>query len=555
MTSISNFADYDSSSQVFEATAAWQRPTSMTLKSADGAEEIRASVVTAGFFSVLGVEPALGRTFGAEERAPGGSRTVVLSHGLWHRRFGASAEALEATLVLDGSPYTIIGVAPRDFESPAGESEIFVPMEFTPNAIDRGQNYLSAIARLKPAIRIEEAQAEMELVGARLEREYPATNDGVRPRLVRLSDQVLGPVRPVLLALFGGVLFLLAVACANVSNLQLARIVARERENAIRLSLGASRVRVFVSTLFESFGIWSGGAAGAFLGILFGSPLLSALIDDRLPRPLPGTADARTLGFTALVAAATALVFGVPTALYACRAPLESALRAARAPLTEDPDGSPPPSSAGGRADRSRVCTPGRKRTPGEKPGLFESRPPRLRRREGRRRSHRPRRRVCRAGSSNSLRRGASRAVPGAAFGHLRGRFDRHADECLRNRFRRALPRCRTNRSPSAPRHRRRAFVPPHPSTFGHSPHPSSSAAISRRTTAPTRHGWSSSIARSPEGSDAKRAPSGRAFDSSGRTGRPMRSWASSRIHARTGRRTIRSRSFSSPMPRTPISS
>jgi putative ABC transport system permease protein len=339
MTSFSNFADYGASSRVFESAAAWQRLTSMTLRSAEGAEEIRASVVTSSFFTVLGVEPALGRTFGVEESVPGGSRAVVLSHGLWQRRFGASRGALGTTLVLEGAPYAVVGVAPRDFESPAGESEIFVPMEFTPNAIDRGQNYLSAIARLKPTLSLEEAQAEMDLLGARLEREYPATNDGVRPRLVLLSDHVLGPVRPVLLALFGGVLFLLAVACANVSNLQLARIVARERENAIRLSLGASRLRVFFSTLLESLWIWAGGAAGALVAIVFTFPFLSLLVGERLPRALAGAADTGTLGFTALSAAVTALAFGIPTALYACRAPLESALRAARAPLTEDPAG------------------------------------------------------------------------------------------------------------------------------------------------------------------------------------------------------------------------
>ncbi|HJS74086.1 MAG TPA: ABC transporter permease, partial [Vicinamibacteria bacterium] len=339
MTSFSNFVDYGSSSQVFESTAAWQRPSSMTLKNADGAEEIRASIVTAGFFGVLGVEPALGRTFGVEESQSGRSLTVVLSHGFWRKRFGASPEALGSTLVLDGAPHAVIGIAPRDFESPAGESDLFVPMDFTPNAIDRGQNYLTAMGRLKPGISLEQAQREMERLGAALAREFPASNEGVTPQVVRFSDHVLGPVRPVLLAVSGGVLFLLAVACANVSNLQLARIVSREREIAIRLSLGASRPRVFVSTLLESIGIWSGGAAGALLAILFAFPLLSALVGERLPRALEATAGSGTLVFTALMAAGTALAFGIPVALYACRAPLERALRSARAPLTEDPAG------------------------------------------------------------------------------------------------------------------------------------------------------------------------------------------------------------------------
>jgi putative ABC transport system permease protein len=339
MTSVSNFVDYGASSRVFESTTAWQRPSSMTLEGADGAEEIQASVVTSSFFTTLGVEAVLGRTFGGEEERPGRSSSVVLSHGFWQRRFGASPRALRETLVLDGDPHEVIGVVPRDFESPAGDAEIFVPMAFTPNAIDRGQNYLTAIGRLRPAIALEEAQREMDLMGARLARSYPATNEGVAPRLVRLSDHVLGPVRPVLLALFGGVLFLLAVACANVSNLQLAGIVAREHEIAIRLSLGASRLRVFASTLLESVWIWVGGAVGALLAIPFGFPFLSSLVGERLPRALDGTPGTGTLLFTSSMAAATALAFGVPTALFASRAPLEKALRSSRAPLTEDPAG------------------------------------------------------------------------------------------------------------------------------------------------------------------------------------------------------------------------
>jgi len=339
MTSFSNFVDYAASGRVFDGMAAWQRPASMTWKSIEGAEEIAVSVVTASFLAVVGVEPVLGRAFLPEEGTPGNSSAVVVSHGLWQRRFGASVDALGSTLVLDGAPFTLVGVAPPDFESPAGESELFVPMAFTPNAIDRGQNYLSVIARLKPLVTLAEAQAEMEALGSALEREYPATNDGVRPRLVPLSDHVLGPVRPVLLALLGGVLFLLAVACANVSNLQLARIVSRESEIAIRLSLGASRLRVFTSTLLEGMWVWVGGAAAALAAIVYCFPALSSIVGGRLPRLLEARADGATLGFTVLAAAATALAFGTPTALFASRSPLERALRPGRGPETEDPAG------------------------------------------------------------------------------------------------------------------------------------------------------------------------------------------------------------------------
>ena len=338
MTSYSNFVDYAALNEVFEGTAAWQRPTSMTLKSTEGAEEIHASVVTSSFFAVVGVEPVLGRGFLPEEGVPGGPGAVVLSDGLWLRRFGASAEVLGSTVVLDGAPYAVVGVAPPEFESPAGESEIFVPMAFAPNAIDRGQNYLSVIGRLRPEVALEAAQSEMDRLGSTLEREYPATNDGVRPRLVPLSDHVLGPVRPVILTLFGGVLFLLAVACANVSNLHLARIVSREGEIAIRLSLGASRLRVFASTLLEAMWVWAGGAGAALVAIRVGFPFLSSLLGDRLPRVLEGRPDGATLAFTVVAAAATALAFGAPVAFYASRVTLQRS-RAGRGAETEDPAG------------------------------------------------------------------------------------------------------------------------------------------------------------------------------------------------------------------------
>ncbi len=211
-------------------------------------------------------------------------------------------------------------------------------MAFAPNAIDRGQNYLSVIGRLRPEVALEAAQSEMDRLGSTLEREYPATNDGVRPRLVPLSDHVLGPVRPVILTLFGGVLFLLAVACANVSNLHLARIVSREGEIAIRLSLGASRLRVFASTLLEAMWVWAGGAGAALVAIRVGFPFLSSLLGDRLPRVLEGRPDGATLAFTVVAAAATALAFGAPVAFYASRVTLQRS-RAGRGAETEDPAG------------------------------------------------------------------------------------------------------------------------------------------------------------------------------------------------------------------------
>jgi putative ABC transport system permease protein len=330
MTSLSNYLDYRSRNRVFDETAAWRRPASMTLIGDGSAEELTAAVVTTSFFSVLGTAPAIGRDFLPEDGEPGSPPVAIVSDGLWRRRFGSSPAILDRTLRLDEVSFRVIGVAPADLESPTGPAELFVPMIASPNPIDRGQNYLRVIARLKPETSLAEAQAEMEVLGAALGREYPASNGDWTPRLVTLQDQILGPVRPVLLALLGAVMFLLLTATANVSNLQLVKTAGREVEIAARLSLGASRRRLFRLVMLESAALAAGGAAAAVAALYAAFPVISSVAAPMLPRALGTSVDGFTLGVTVALGSLTALAFGLPTALFASRLPLDTVLRRGR---------------------------------------------------------------------------------------------------------------------------------------------------------------------------------------------------------------------------------
>jgi putative ABC transport system permease protein len=331
MTSLSNYLDYQSRNRVFEAMAAWRRPASMTLTGGGVAEELTGGVVTTTFFSVLGTRPAIGRDFRLEDGEPGSSPVAILSHGLWQRRFGASPDILDATMLLDDVSHRVIGVAPAELESPAGPIDLWVPMVANPNPIDRGQNYLRVLARRKAEVSHDEAQSEMEVLGAALGREYPATNRDWTPRLVPLSDQVVGTARPVLLSLLGAAFFLLLVATANVSNLQLVKAAAGEGDSAVRLSLGASRGRLFRRAMMENGTVAFGAAAASVAAIQACFPVLSAAVGPMLPRALDTGVDGITVAATVALGLSTSLLFSLPAAFYASRLPVDTVLRRGRA--------------------------------------------------------------------------------------------------------------------------------------------------------------------------------------------------------------------------------
>jgi len=322
-----NFMDWRDQNHVFESAAALVE-ISFNLTGAGDPERIDGQRVSASLFSLLGVEPQLGRAFRAEEDQPGGNHVVIISHGLWQRRFGSDPGIVGKPINLNGESFTVVGVMPRTFQFPTRRDQLWVPIAFNAKeAGERGNHYLEVIARMKPGVRLQQAQAEMTTIATRLQQQYPETNTSIGAVVTPLHEHVVGDIKPALLVLLGAVAFVLLIACANVANLLLARAAVRQKEIALRLALGAGRARLIRQFLTESVLLAAlGGGVGLLLAVV-GLNVLKRFIPPNISQAHAIAIDAKVLIFTVLVSLVTGLIFGLAPATQAANFNLNDTLK------------------------------------------------------------------------------------------------------------------------------------------------------------------------------------------------------------------------------------
>ena len=320
--------DYRAGNKSFDHLAAMSSiPAPINLTGSLQPEQIFGVFTTADFFDTLGVKPLLGRTFVAGEDQAGNEKVAVLSYGLWQRSFGSNPNVIGTRLTLSDLSYTVIGVMPQDFSFPK-KVDIWAPLPFnSPMLASRKAHFLRPIGRLKAGVPIEQAEADMKTIAARLEQQYPETNKGWTVRMLPLHEHIVGSVRSVSFILLIAVIFIMLIACANIANLLLSRAAGRQKEMAMRAALGAGRQRLLRQLFTEGvFLSLIGGLFGLLLAFA-AIKLIQGLDFTNFPRIEEVSLDYVVLGFTLLISLLMGIIFSLAPAIWVTKLDVHSSLK------------------------------------------------------------------------------------------------------------------------------------------------------------------------------------------------------------------------------------
>ena len=321
-----NFEDMRSRNHSFDYYSALNF-VSLTLTGDQQPEAVNGVLASSDFGRVMGVAPALGRWFTADEDVPDKEHVAVISDGLWKRRFGTDPQVVGKSIQLNGEPYTIIGVMPADFNFPNPNYEVWAPLALDSAKYDRTHGFLQGVARLKPNVTVEQARTDLQTIEAQIKKENPSWGLGLTVKVMSLREHRFGDLDRPLLILLGAVALVLLVACVNVANLMFGRATARWKEMALRSALGASRWSLVRMLLVESTML---AAISGGLGLLlatYGIDALVALNPSALPTPEKITIDGYVIAFTFLISLLTVALFGLAPALQVTKTDLTQALR------------------------------------------------------------------------------------------------------------------------------------------------------------------------------------------------------------------------------------